>query len=133
LRAANGKIEFKIEQQFETSLTVSNEGPHLDLTDWKHYRSGWREIKKLQSNKFLTLKVSDKDSIRFPDVKMQEVRREVARLRGNEWSKLVAQARTVNDPPLYVGVSKISLRIKVREAGQWKVIKRLDFNVPMGC
>jgi hypothetical protein len=133
LRAANSELEFKVEQQFETSLTVSNEGPHLDLTDWKHYRSEWREIRKLERNKFLILKVSDKESTRFPDVTMQEVRREIARSGDTKWVGLAAQAKTVNDSPLSVGVSKISLRIKVKEDGQWKIIKRLNFTNPMGC
>ncbi len=33
--------EFMTEQRFETSLTVSAEGPHLDLLDWKHHYSPW--------------------------------------------------------------------------------------------
>lgn len=133
LNGTNPKAEFKIEQRFETSLTVMDEGPHLDLTDWKHYRSEWKEISKLEDNKFLTLKLSESDSSRFPAVTMRDVRREVARVSGGKWSRLVRQARTINDYPLGVGVSKVSLRIKVREGGQWKAIKRLDFTIPMGC
>lgn len=133
LRGASPYVEFKIEQQFETSLTVMDEGPHLDLTDWKHYRSEWREIKKLDDNKFLTLKLSEADSSRFPKVSMREIYSEVARRGDDKWTKLARSAKTVNDYPLGVGVSKISLRIKVREDNQWRVIKRLEFIIPMGC
>lgn len=133
LRGASPDLEFKIEQQFETSLTVMDEGPHLDLTDWKHYRSEWREIKKLDDNKFLALKLSEADSSRFPKVSMREIYREVSRRGDDKWAKLARSAKTVNDYPLGVGVSKISLRIKVREDKQWRVIKRLEFIIPMGC
>ena len=54
----NDAREFKIEQQFETSMSVSDEGPHIDLTDWRHYTSDWQEIKKLEGNRFLTSKIS---------------------------------------------------------------------------
>lgn len=133
LREASPDLEFKIEQQFETSLMVMDEGPHLDLTDWKHYRSEWREIRKLDDHKFLTLKLSEADSSKFPKVSMQEVYREVARRGDGKWARLARSARTVNDYPLGVGVNKISLRIKVREDNEWRVIKRLEFIIPMGC
>ncbi len=35
----NLSAEFRLEQRFETSMSFSDEGPHLDLLDWKHYRS----------------------------------------------------------------------------------------------
>lgn len=28
--------ELKIEQRYETSISIQNEGPHCDLTNWKH-------------------------------------------------------------------------------------------------
>ncbi|ENA1795703.1 hypothetical protein ABF176_002550, partial [Flavobacterium psychrophilum] len=31
-----------IEQRYETSVTISNEGPHCDLNDWKHFYSEWK-------------------------------------------------------------------------------------------
>ena len=133
LRGAAPHYEFKIEQQYETSLTVSNEGPHLDLSDWKHYRSEWREIKKLGDSEYLTLRLSEADSNRFPPVTMREVYREVLKRGGEEWAKLVSEAKTIHDGALYVGVSKVSLRVKVKEDGDWTVIKLLEFSIQMGC
>jgi hypothetical protein len=133
LRGASPDAEFKLEQQFETSLTIMDEGPHLDLIDWKHHRSEWVEIKKLENNKFLTRKLSDADTSRFPEVTMREIYQEVLREGGDRWANLVRAAKRVNDYPVGVGVSKISLRIKVREEGRWRVIKRLEFTLPMGC
>ncbi len=133
LRGTIPEREFKLEQQFETSLAISDEGPHLDLIDWKHYRSEWREIKKLENNKFLTLKLSESDASRFPHVTMQEIYREVLKEGDDRWTNLVRAAKTINDYPISIGVSKISLRIKVREDERWRVIKRLEFTIPMGC
>src|SRR5688572_20552919 len=38
---------FRIQAQYETSLTILNEGPHLDLLDWKHFRSEWSDLEQL--------------------------------------------------------------------------------------
>ncbi|MBA2734468.1 MAG: hypothetical protein H0U54_16525 [Acidobacteria bacterium] len=133
LRGTIPEREFKLEQQFETSLAISDEGPHLDLVDWKHYRSEWREIKKLENNKFLTLKLTEADASRFPHVTMQEIYQEVLKEGGNRWANLVRAAKTINDYPIGISVSKISLRIKVREGERWRVLKRLEFTIPMGC
>ena len=32
---------YRVRVQYETSLGLSAEGPHLDLTDWKHCVSDW--------------------------------------------------------------------------------------------
>lgn len=133
LRGVDPRHEFKIEQQYETSLAVSNEGPHLDLTDWKHYRSEWREIKNLGDGQFLTLKLSEAESNRFPKVTLREVYREVLKRGGEGWARLVGESKTINEGALYVGVSKFSLRVKVKEDGEWVVLKLLEFSLPMGC
>ncbi|HAK31782.1 MAG TPA: hypothetical protein DCO90_21680, partial [Sphingobacterium sp.] len=31
--------DLKVEQRYETSVTIMNEGPHCDLTEWKHFNS----------------------------------------------------------------------------------------------
>ncbi|MGE8290064.1 MAG: hypothetical protein ACN6ON_00230, partial [Sphingobacterium sp.] len=33
-----------IEQRYETSITIMNEGPHCDLIDWKHFNSDWKSL-----------------------------------------------------------------------------------------
>ena len=32
-------------QRHENSITIMDEGPHCDLTDWKHYYSSWKPLK----------------------------------------------------------------------------------------
>ncbi len=125
--------EFMTEQRFETSLTVSAEGPHLDLLDWKHHYSPWRRIRHLGRNRFLTSPIGPSESAKFPKVTSEEIRAAVLKAGGTEWAELVRNVRTPNDSPLSVGVSTVSFRIMVREGGTWKVIKTLHFRVPMGC
>lgn len=152
LRAYEGESrEFKIEQQFETSMTVSGEGPHLDLLDWKHYTSEWEEIKMIERNVFLTSKISESESQKFPKVTWKELYNAVMKAdrklyadyyesagteddpADSKWLKLVRQCKSPQDNPCAVSVSKIRFRIKAKEGERWKIIKRLEFNLPMGC
>ncbi len=125
--------EFKIEQQFETSMAIGDEGPHLDFTDWKHYTSDWKPIEKISDNRFLTSKLTESDYTRFPKVTAQEIRLLVSKEGGKRWEKLASHCKTANDGPCYVTVSRISLRISAKELGKWKEIHRINFSIPMGC
>lgn len=129
----NDSREFKIEQQFETSMSVSDEGPHLDLTDWKHYTSDWQEIKKLEGNRFLTSKISESDYERFPKVTSKEIYNAVLKRSGKRWADYVRSCKTPTDAPCLVSVSRISFRIKAKENGKWNVIHKLNVSIPMGC
>lgn len=129
----NDLREFKVEQQFETSMTISNEGPHMDLIDWKHYTSDWQEIKRIEGNKFLTSKISESDSIRFPKVTSKEIYKEVLKGGDRKWAEYARSCKSPNDYPCSVSVSRISFRIMAKEYGQWNVIHRINFMIPMGC
>jgi hypothetical protein len=140
--------EFKVEQQFETSLTIMDEGPHLDLLDWKHYTSAWKEIKMVERNKFLTSEINESESSKFPKVTSREIQRAVGGADkklyadytesaddpvGEKWANTARQCKSSLDYPCTVSVSKIRFRIMVKEGDRWKIIKRMEFNVPMGC
>ena len=125
--------EFKIEQQFETSFQVYGEGPHIDLTDWKHYRSPWRELESAGDNMFLTATISETDASRFPSVTKAQIYRAVLKAGDELWAKETRRCQTLTSEPCSVGVSRISFRIKVKEAGLWKVVNRINFMIPMGC
>jgi hypothetical protein len=134
LRPHDGETrEFKIEQQFETSFQVHNEGPHIDLKDWKHYRSNWEEIRAVEKNVFLTPKLREADHTKFPQVTRTEIYNAVFNAGGREWAQKTRRCQTLTDSYCNVGVSRISYRIMVKESGQWKVINQLNFDIPMGC
>lgn len=127
------KADFIIEQSFETSLTVMEEGPHLDLLDWKHYNAPWQPLKKLRPTDFRTGTISEADSRKFPEVTPKEIQAIVAREGGAQLGKYVSKVKGPNDYPCGVGVSKIRFRIKMKEGTGEKVIKTIEFLVPMGC
>lgn len=130
--------EFKVEQRFVTSMAIGDEGPHLDLTDWKHYRSPWKETERFAADKFRTLIFDEDPNTTFPAATKEEIYQAVRRASAeypdeNRWLELARECESPTDEPCYVGVSRIEFRIKVREGNGWRVVKRLEFDVPLGC
>jgi hypothetical protein len=126
--------EFVVEQRYETSLSVPNEGPHLDLLDWKHYVSPWKALPRAGENRFITLKIDEAEASRFPPVTGDQIRAAVRREGASaEWLELVKDTKGPHGPGVWVGVSKVSFRVKVQERGRWRVVNTFHFMVPMGC
>ena len=132
------KQEFKVEMQFETSMAIGDEGPHIDLLDWKHYTSPWRTINPgvggVNDNKYYVPELIEPEFTRFPSATTNEL---VAALRksgaGKRW---IDHARTCTGPnsgPCYVSTSRISIRISVKQNTGWKTAHTLNFSIPMGC
>ena len=125
---------FKVEMQFENSMAIGDEGPHLDLLNWKHHTSPWKEIRPTSANTFPVPEVSGADFTRFPTVTTDEI---VAAVRkaggGKRWLDL---ARTCTAPGVgwcYVTTSRISIRISTKQTGRWRSVHTLNFSVPMVC
>lgn len=127
------KADFAVEQSFETSLTVMEEGPHLDLLDWKHYNSPWQPLQKLSPTDFRTGTITEADSRKFPEVTAKEIQAIVKKEGGATLGKYVSKVKGPNDYPCGVGVSKVRFRITVKAGAEEKVIKTIEFLVPMGC
>ena len=130
---AGVKGDFIVEQSFETSMTVMEEGPHLDLVDWKHYTSPWVPLKRISATEFRIPVISDEDTQRFPAVTPKEIRAIVTKEGGAKLGEYVSKVKGPNDYPCGVGLSKISFRIILKNGGEAKVVKTLEFLVPMGC
>lgn len=127
------KGDFIVEQSFETSVTVMEEGPHLDLVDWKHYTSPWVPLKKLGATEFRITQISEADAQRFPKVSPKEIRAIVTKEGGAKLGQYVSKVNGPNDYPCRVGISKISFRIILKNGDESKVVKTVEFLVPMGC
>lgn len=123
-------------QQFETSLTVQNEGPHCDLIHWKHYYSEADTLAPVDSTGIYRLKEAYEDSLReeFPKVSMKEVKKIVLKECGEEWGKLISESKSVHSYPLAVSISREILKILIfNNKGELISEKVLIFLVPMGC
>lgn len=125
--------DFSIQQSYETSVTVMNEGPHCDLYNWKHYQSDWKDL-ALNESKIQTLKYQEKEWEVFIPVEMDELIEEVRKNCGDEWAEHASQATSPTDYPCGVSVSAIYLKIQYTRPGfDALTTKYLAFDVPMGC
>ena len=139
--------EFKIEQQVETSMTISDEGPHLDLLDWKHGRSSWVELSPLQSYVFGGSPITLKDEDRFPaytkeelyqaiidqDKKNEMIYGDLYYQNEERWLSIVKREPQGRYLPYSPGVSTIRLRIQAKEGDTWQVIHTVEIAVALGC
>lgn len=132
--------EFRIEQQYETSLSLMDEGPHMDLLNWKHYVSEWKILESVGRHSFVSKEVvSDK----FPKVTTAEIiqatKEQSARWAREgynpeeRWVKIARKCKIPTEYPSGVSISKVRLKISVKTGKGWKEIHGIDILVPMGC
>lgn len=125
----------EIFQNYETSLTVMNEGPHIDLTDWKHYVSDWQKL-DITENEFKTLDYSLSDQTKFPDVTPNEIVQAVKERLINDsggWLELAKECKGANDGPCGISISRINLKIVTTDIKGVKTERLVIFEIPMGC
>jgi len=125
-----------ITYQFETSLTISNEGPHCDLIEWKHFTSEPDTLLPVDTTGIYQFKNSYKDSMSsaFPEVSMKEVRRVVLKSCGEHWSELMNEAKSIHEYPFSVSISREIIQILItNQEGEIIREKFIIFEIPMGC
>lgn len=132
-------VTFRMEQQYETSLTISDEGPHLDLRDWKHWTSDWKQVELTGALRFVP-EEPNAENLPFPKVTNEEmvsaVRDLLKEYPGEDaegWVSLVRQCKSPDDGPCIVTVSEVRLRISVLADGDWKAVQMVRLILPMGC
>lgn len=126
--------DLKVEQRYETSVTIMNEGPHCDLTDWKHFDSDWKSLKQNRNGLFFSEEYTDQDYRAFPSVSMDELRQKVKERCGEEWFKLLAKVKSPTEYPSAVSISRYFLRITCRRKDNGKELtKFIIIKTPMGC
>lgn len=126
--------EIRIAQRYETSLTIMDEGPHVDLTDWKHYLSEWREL-SVVDNRFKSISYLPEDYERFPEVSNGEIL-EAVEARVSHQQKWVNLAKNCSDPysyPCGVSISRYFLKITLDDGTSTPDEHIVVFEVPMGC
>ncbi|WP_088342357.1 hypothetical protein [Robiginitalea sediminis] len=127
------KGTLQVRQRFENSLTVMDEGPHCDLTEWKHYRGDWERL-PYRGGAFVLKGYSPEDGMHFPEVTRQEVVAAVREHCGEQWAALAAGAPEALEYPVGVGMNRIYLWVEffpVSGAGRQEFFVVLE--LPMGC
>ncbi len=122
--------EVDIYQRFENSITVSDEGPHCDLTAWKHYNSAWKLIKNT-GNKFIANTYTDEEKQKFISITDNELIKGVGRYCEDKWVQFIKENLT-EYPSYYVRPSRMFLKIVPKNQNK-KQIKIISFILPMGC
>jgi hypothetical protein len=129
----NFKI-ISIRQSFETSITVMNEGPHLDLTEWKHYRSDWFNLKEVSENSFMTVVFKNENKEKFIPVEISEVYDAVKEYGGESWYEHAKTSKNIYEYPFGVGVSRYFIEIVLENVDTNKAIRKMIvFYSPLGC
>ncbi|MBE9584684.1 hypothetical protein IM792_09525 [Mucilaginibacter sp. JRF] len=127
-------LNLKLEQRYETSVTIQDEGPHCDLTEWKHYDSEWKPLPKNKNGQFTCLSYTEDEWQKFPDVSIAELKKAVEKHCGERWSNHIKNVKSPTDYPSAVSVSRYFLRITGQQKSSKKEIEKLIvIEILMGC
>lgn len=134
LRLDSSIQKIEIFQNYETSLTVMNEGPHMDLTDWKHYVSDWEEL-VIADGGFQTAEYTDADFEVFLDVTTDEIVQAIKDLYPNagDWVEIAERCQGPQGYPCGVSISRITVKLVLTYTSEITVERFIVFEVPMGC
>ena len=125
--------KFRVLIRYQTSITIMNEGPHLDLLEWKHYTSEWGNIGRVSATSFTLPVFTDEQVSMFPDVTTQEIQEAVLASGGERWANLVHEIQGPRDYPAAVALSAIWVRIQKWEEKAWTTLTTLVVYPLMGC
>jgi hypothetical protein len=126
--------DIQLFQAYQTSVTISNEGPHCDLVDWKHYQSEWKELTRNCYGDFVAASYDETERQKFVEVSLSELKEAIAYHCDDEWAKHAASVKGPNDYPAGVGISKYFLKLTGKNEKTGKsVTKIISFTAAMGC
>jgi hypothetical protein len=127
--------QVEIFQNYETSLTLMNGGPHIDLLGWKHYVGDWEQL-VIADGGFQTAEYTDADFERFPEVttaEIVEVVKDMPPTGDNNWAEIAAKCTSPQGFPCAVSISRITLKLVLTYTTGITVERFIIFEVPMGC
>ena len=132
--ASNQLTNLKVEQRYETSVTIMNEGPHCDLTDWKHFYSDWNKLQTNKKGQFICNKYNEMEYEKFPKISIEDLKQEVKEKCGEEWIKLVEKVTIPTEYPSGVNISRYYFQITGQRKDNGQTVTKLIVIVtPMGC
>ena len=131
---SNALTNFRIEQRYQTSVTIMDEGPHCDLTDWKHFYSDWKTIAVNDQGSFIADSYSEKENEQFPQTDINEFKEAVKKHCGDGWYKYIKDVKSLNNYPIGVGINRIIFKVTAtRKDDGSEVSKILIFENALGC
>ena len=127
--------KFWVSERYRTSMTVTGEGPHLDLVDWRHFDSEWIPLERISERKFRTLASKQMNDEKFPAVTREDLMAAVRKHAG-DWPEAIDLAKGCSGPkasPCAVGVSSVYFRVEMLVGDQWTTVGDVEVSIPMGC
>ncbi|KRA44537.1 hypothetical protein [Pseudoxanthomonas sp. Root630] len=141
LQPAHAGGKYRVRMQFETSLALGAEGPHLDLIDWKHCVSDWEPADAVDAVTFVLPKPTPEQQSCFPTYTRAELDAAVRAHAAAQGDPTIADGWIPNidkgDAPgaasPYVAISTVRVRVEVLRKGKWVEVTTLAFQPLMGC
>jgi len=130
---SNNPGMFTVEQRYETSAGISFEGPYCEISNWKHYYSAWEVLNPGNDGTYICKDYTLSESVKFPDVTIEELKTAVLKNCGEEGFKLIKDIKKVGEGSCEVGISRIFLRITLSQQNGQKTTKIITLNIPAGC
>lgn len=115
------------------SITVQNEGPHCDLTDWNYYQSAWKPLIAQGDNKFYISDISQQERTVFPKIDAEELKKKVLSHCGEDYAYLLKQVPLNNNTAIMVGLSHVYLKVVMTDLNNNRIEKIVAIEIPMGC
>jgi len=126
--------KLRIRFQYQTSLALGNEGPHLDLLDWKHCTTAWQSIADPGDGHFDIPPPTTRQASCFPSFGQAELLAAV-RAHGGEgkWITLAKDVSRAGQGASYVAPSLLRMQVQHWDGAAWVVDLEFDVPIAMGC
>ena len=122
----------KITQHYRTSLSISDEGPHLDLLDWRHHTSKTTALNDSKGY-FRLIGYSPAERELFPSYTEKELT-DYLKTNFPEWAKLLYENNKFTKNALSHSISEIYLTIFYTNDHSPEIQKKvIVFQLPLGC
>lgn len=127
-------ISYSIQQQYQTVLSLQDEGPHVELYDWKNYTSPWSKVDSIFKGAYLVKKISKNEASQFPAFTKQELISYLASSVNANWVDKISNPETgIWSDKFWIGVGVRRILIKLMLRNGQEITKMLVVYPPMGC
>ncbi|MDY7026269.1 MAG: hypothetical protein SVC26_08040 [Pseudomonadota bacterium] len=128
----------RLQMQVKSQVSIQNEGPHLDLLEWKSQLSDLEVIPLDRQNRAVLPDIVV-DQSAFPEFSKAELRAAVFGAGGQHWVKVLDYYDSLKldygewISPVMILPSEVYIKVERWSDGQWIEVEELVFILPMGC
>ena len=123
----------KIYENYKTTMSIQAEGPHLELYDWKEFKSDWKPLKLRNDQIYQMMEISEDGRAQFPKFTDEELLSELSKYENVNWRTYVSEMIEQGNRGFYwIGVSQRNLKVEYNIDGV-KNQEIIKLWIPMGC